>query len=458
MNIFLRICCILPPAISISICSQAQLPDDAFRLSWTTPLGTAREQAIGGAMGSLGGEISSLFINPAGLGTYKTNEFVLSPGFHFNSNNTNYRGTSSYGSTVGSFGLGATGAVISFADQDGTHSTLCIGVNQTANFKNSLYYTGQNNYSSYAEQFAEEFSASGLSINDAISSPALSYGTRMALYTYLIDTATVNGSTQIIALPEKAGLLNQQNQVSSQGSTTEVALGYAGNFNRRWFAGISVGVPIVYYRRQLSFVETDATGNQNNDFASSIYQETYLSKGSGVNLKFGGIFKATPMIRLGLAIHTPTVYTLSDNISASMTTNTENYAHIVSITSAQLDSGSGFAAAQSQYNVQSPWKFLVSGSYIFQEIEDVTQQRGFVTADVEYVTYHAMQLKPNDHSAQPAAYFDAVNSAIRIVYKKSLICRLGGELKVDIWAERIGFSYSINPYKQPGIAADRILL
>ena len=43
----------------------AQLPEDAIRMSWNAPYGTARSQAIGGAMGSLGGEITSMFVNPA---------------------------------------------------------------------------------------------------------------------------------------------------------------------------------------------------------------------------------------------------------------------------------------------------------------------------------------------------------------------------------------------------------
>ena len=59
----------------------AQEPADALRYSWLTQNGTARNQAVGGAGASLGGEFSSLFINPAGLGFYKTNEFVITPGY-----------------------------------------------------------------------------------------------------------------------------------------------------------------------------------------------------------------------------------------------------------------------------------------------------------------------------------------------------------------------------------------
>src|SRR3954464_1186218 len=73
-------------------CGQlyAQIPEDALRMSWMTPSGTARQQAIGGAMGSLGGEISSSFVNPAGLGFYRTGDFVFTPAYAFLNNKSTY--------------------------------------------------------------------------------------------------------------------------------------------------------------------------------------------------------------------------------------------------------------------------------------------------------------------------------------------------------------------------------
>ncbi len=89
-------------AIGLLLCirSTAQLPEDALRASWTTPSGTAREQAIGGAMGSIGGDISAAFVNPAGLGLYKTNEVVISPGWRLYSNKGSYLGSSQTASSI----------------------------------------------------------------------------------------------------------------------------------------------------------------------------------------------------------------------------------------------------------------------------------------------------------------------------------------------------------------------
>src|SRR5690606_37796505 len=70
----------------------AQIPEDALRMTWNVPSGTARQQAIGGAMGALGGDISATFVNPAGLGFYKTSEFVLTPGLSLLNSKSNFLG------------------------------------------------------------------------------------------------------------------------------------------------------------------------------------------------------------------------------------------------------------------------------------------------------------------------------------------------------------------------------
>ena len=72
-------------AILVLSSSQAfsQIPEEALRLSWYATGGTARNQAIGGAMGSLGGDATANHINPAGLAFFKTSDFILTPGWQY---------------------------------------------------------------------------------------------------------------------------------------------------------------------------------------------------------------------------------------------------------------------------------------------------------------------------------------------------------------------------------------
>ena len=43
-------------------------------------------------MTSLGGDISATFVNPAGLGFYKTGDFVFTPGYNLFTNASTYYG------------------------------------------------------------------------------------------------------------------------------------------------------------------------------------------------------------------------------------------------------------------------------------------------------------------------------------------------------------------------------
>jgi len=442
----------------------AQLPEDALRWSWTTPNGTARQQAIGGAMGSLGGEISAGFVNPAGLGLFKTNEFVISPGMRYLSEKGDYLGTHAPAGNVSNFVMGTSGFVFSYGGRNGGNNVFAIAVNRMANFNDNVYYKGQNRVSSLAEQYAEEFANSRLSINAGLASPGLSYGTRMALYTYLIDTATIGGNLQIIAQPNKAGLLNQENSFRSKGGITEIGLSLATNMQDKWYIGGTLGIPILSYTRYRTYRESDATGNPNNDFDSFVYRETYTTKGAGVNAKLGVLFSPGNSLRFGLAIHTPTIFGLTDKISASMVTRTENYIPgypQISITSDSLDAKAGIAPANSvDYNLYTPWRFMLSGSYVFGgKEEDTRQQKGFITADLEYTTTHSPSYhSANNNGSGASDYYNAVNAAIKDSYQNTLGARLGGELKFDILMARAGIAYYTSPYKDSQLKADRLFL
>ena len=49
---------------------------DAYKMSQTDLNGTARYLGMSGAFGALGGDISSMSTNPAGLGIYRSSEVV----------------------------------------------------------------------------------------------------------------------------------------------------------------------------------------------------------------------------------------------------------------------------------------------------------------------------------------------------------------------------------------------
>lgn len=443
---------------------KAQAPEDVLRYSYFPQRGTARNMAIGGAMGSLGGDLNALYVNPAGLALYKTSEIVLSPGFIFNNNKANFRGTSATANNS-KFDLGTTGLVTGFNSPYSrwTNQAFSIGITQTANFNNRVYYKGSNNQSSYAQQFADEFQRvnrdEGLDIDQTYRDPRFAFGTGQALATYLVDTfRNANGGYDIKALPEflleKRIALTQEKTIETSGGIYDIALGYAVNSDDKFYLGGSIGIPIVNYTRNTRYTESDPTNDTQNGFGYFTHNELLTTKGFGINAKLGMIFKPAEYVRLGLAVHTPTYYSLSDRQSSDMTTNKESGSNpVIKVTSEELLQGQ---QGKTQYTATTPWKAVFSGSYVIREINDTRRQRGFITADIEYVGYpgSAFRADGNNTTSADQQYYADMKEVIKGMYKSAFNFRLGGELKFNTIMFRLGGAYYSNPYKDQNLKSN----
>ena len=440
----------------------AQIPEDAIKYSFFPQNGTARSLSIGGAMGSLGGDITATFVNPAGLGNYKTGEFVFTPGFYFNNNKSNYRDTK-FKSNKNNVGLGPIGFVFGYPNHyDATSSSaFSIAVSQVANFNNSVQYKGYNNYSSYSEQWAEEISKSGESIDGILSNPQYAYGSAPALYTYLVDTFSTNGEVQVRGLPEfllsNGNSLYQEKNITTKGGMYEVAIGFASNKKDKLLFGGSIGIPILNYKNITTFRESDTSGKLNN-FDYLDYTDNFSTTGAGINLKLGLIYKPVEHIRLGLAVHTPTyMFAMKDKRNTRLEVNTEDYNGLATVSSGTFTNG---ADGESKYTMLTPWKFLVSGSYVFREIEDVRKQKGFITADIEYTGYKntGFYSAVEAPTADEEDYYKSLNKVIKSQYKGNFNFRAGGELKFNVLMARLGFAYYTNPYKNAELKVRKMLV
>lgn len=429
----------------------AQEPADALRYSWYTSGGTARQQAVGGAMTSLGGDISATFVNPAGLAFYKTGDFVLTPGYNFLNNKATYYGRTEK-DKKNNFSFGTSGVVLgggSGNKNKGMKSAAFgLAINQTANFGNNLLYRGANNQSSYSQKFLDEIKNN----NDKdANSAAQSYpfGTSLAFNTYWIDTIAggTSGNYQFqTRAPIATGLL-QQNTVVNKGGITELALAGAANFQNKLFVGATIGVPFLHYKKEATFVEADATSNANNKFDFASITENLTTDGVGFNVKAGIIYKPVEYVRLGFAIHSPTYYSLTDKYNASVTANTESYQGMLTQNSGTLTGGQD---GQFKYSLTTPYHLIASASYVLREIEDVRKQKGFLTADIEYVNYKASSFKTDpqgDNSQSTKDYLKSLNKAIDNAYKAAFNFKAGGELKFTTIMARLGVAYYGNPYQ-----------
>ncbi len=449
--------------------AYAQIPEDALRYSFYPQSGTARNMAIGGAMGSLGGDINATFVNPAGLGFYKTGEVAFTPGYFLNNNKADFRGTATK-EKRNVFGLGTTGFVAGYTPRynDKSSSAFSLAFTQTASFNNSVKYSGLNNYSSFSEQFAIEFAQelnkNGFAAFDQVlnQNSTLPYTSAVALYTYLIDTVKVGNSYVVKGAPEyilDAGqAIKQEMTKDTKGGLYELALGFAHNYNDKWYVGGTISLPIISYNSYTTFKESDTSARTDNYFNNFVYKDNFSTKGVGFAGRLGVIYRPQDYLRLGLAIHTPMFMGLTDRRTVTLHTALENPVNSFDVSSKTFTNNQ---EGQSKYMQSNAWKVIGSASYVFREVENVKRQKGFITADVEYVNHKGSRFSSDNEQPtdEEKAYYKSLNQVIKNEYKGAFNFRVGGELKFNILMTRLGFAYYSNPYnKAVGYKGNRMLL
>lgn len=448
-------------ALGVSAHAWAQDELDALRYSRLTTGGTARTQAIGGAAGSLGGDITSTHVNPAGLGFFRTSEVVITPGFFFRTNKYNYLGTATDEQKSG-FMMGNAGIVFGMPTHGNSkwrNVAFSIDYNRLADFNNKLYIKGVNTRTSYTDRWVERLNNKGgtmVPLNTAAEFDPL--GASLAFNTYLIDAKITNGVLQnyfTSVNPTNPGGILQQDQVSEKGGYREVSLGLGSNYDDKLYLGLSLNFPTLHYERVRTFGEDDLSGDKNNEFAFFEHTDRLKTDAVGFNAKLGAIYAPSPNIRLGLGFHTPTWLGLKDASTATVLVNTENYQPDGKSERYQnTEDLTNGLPVEYEYNLRTPWRALASGSYIFGTHEDVSKQKGFITADVEYVNYAAMKYSFNKSGSQDdRALATRLNNSISNLYQGAVNVRVGGELKFTVLAVRAGFAYYGNPYKSSSVDA-----
>ena len=412
----------------------AQYTSDVLRFSQPEQGATARFKGLGGAQTALGGDISSLSGNPAGLGFFTKSEFTFTPEFNNFKVGSEYLGNSQ-SSSKSKAGINQVGAVFyspvnktkgSDLNNGWVSVNFGIGYNKTNNFNQSTTYGGKNTKSSMADYFAN------LAGNTPTTSLVQGSLEDMAYSNFLIEYDP-SGYFPTTALNN-----TQQNVVTRSGSQSEVNIGMAGNYGNKLYLGVSLGLTNINYTSDIAFTENGNNltyAGQDPVFVNGTYSFGYNSiqqtKGNGVNVKLGLIYKPVNELRLGLNFTTPTWYSLTDNFSENLNTkfrradgtNIPEYTNPLSNYNAE-------------YSLRTPYKVSGGAAYILGN-------SGLITADVEYVDYSSIHFSSNFATEQTNT-----NRDIAALYKGNFNYRAGLELKVvDQFMVRGGYSYSGSPYK-----------
>jgi hypothetical protein len=422
--------------------ASAQDESDALRYSLLSPQGTARSIGFGGALGAIGGDFSSLSVNPAGIGVYRTSEFTVTPSLKLSSSNSTYTGAAMDDNAtrfnINNFGVVFTNALQGrrYKNSKWKSASFGIGVSRSADFTGNYVYSGYNNTSSASEVFLADAIAYPDDYENLATFAGLGYGA------YLLDYIDTIGYYKT---PNFETGLNQMRSVEQRGGITDVNISFGGNYEEKLMLGATIGIASLRYFRDITLREEDASGDPDNDFNYFEYKESLKTTGAGINLKIGFIYNITSNFRAGAALHTPTFFGMTDIQNRSVTSHTEGFKAYLGDDPNPLTRVDA-PTNEYQYSMITPWRAVLSAATIIGK-------RGFISLDYEFVDYSSARFSFDDLDSY---YEQEVNNGIRTMYRGASNLRLGGEVRFDIIMLRAGFGYYGNPYRTAAMGSERL--
>lgn len=410
--------------VAVTQSAYAQYSEDAIRFSMATQGSTARAKAAGNAFTAVGGDLTSVSGNPAGIGFFTKSEFSLTPEFNGSSVKSSYFNTANSASKDNVNLNNASAVFYSRLNTTGADKTkgwlslnFGVGYNRTNNFYDNLYFSGVNPDNSIADYYAE------LANSYTLESGSLQ---EWAYDHMLIDKYGAGDVYQ----PNTALNADQSNNTIRSGGQSEISFAMGANYSNQLYIGLGVGITSLRYNSNSIFTEKgtasvlDNNSNPVDQDYTSAFSSNQVTKGTGLNARLGLIYKPVEAVRIGATFTTPTWYTIDDSYAEGL-----NTAYV---------GGDRYVSKSDPYdytyNLKTPAK-VNGGIAVF------IQQYGFISADVEYVDYANMKLSSD------GSQLSGDNNLIIQNYQSAVNYRLGAEAKLDKFFLRGGYGVQGNPYK-----------
>ena len=427
----------------ISMTVEAQNITDAVRYSGTDLNGTARYRAMSGAFGALGGDLSSLNVNPAGSAVFLNSLGTITLNVENENNDVNFMN----GFTTSSnshFDLGQAGAVFVFNSNDENANwkkfALAFNYNKSASFEDEYTVRGDNPNS--IDQYFLAY-ANGIPVGNIIPGrnetdgqayarlgETLGFGAQQAYLGLWGGVIGINNPTEI---PESVPAFNELDSYSSilspgtydqiytyssTGLNGKMSFNFASQYQDFLYLGLNLNSHFINYERMTSIDEENLDAPE-----EYVYFEDNLSTlGTGFSLQLGALAKIGQNLRAGLAYESPTWYTISEETSQYIETDIDMVdPKVVNI--------------YPDYKLQTPASYTGSLAYLFGSA-------ALLSFDYTYKDFSTTKFKPTDDPA-----FIAQNNIISNELKGASTFRLGGEYRIENWSLRGGYRFEESPYQ-----------
>ena len=357
--------------------------------------GSARFVAMGGAFGAVGGDVTSMIINPAGISVFNGNNASLT----FQARNTNYL-TTYYNNSLTTeedfFKVTNAGAVLTFENNfNNEWSKLALGVNYriSADFEDRFIAKGNSGFSSF-NSFPLDISQNPI----------------------------------IYDISEDQELSNYYD-----GEISELNFAFSGVYQEKLHVGAGLNFYDISFSQQTVLRETNNDGNDNT-LNSRFYQENFTN-GVGFSLSAGFIYKPTNTFRFGLSYQSPTWFT--EIIENTNIINNDGFFGDTEIEVSNSDViynntfGGNLPIQELLYKLRTPSKITASTAIIFGKF-------GLISFDYSTNNYKGLYLS-GDNFSQENLFFDNQ-------LKRADAIHLGTEWRINNLSVRGGYVYEQSPF------------
>jgi hypothetical protein len=421
------------------------------RYSQQDILGTARYRGMSGAFGALGGDISSLQINPAGSAVFLNSYGSVTLSTSQIDNDVSYfNGFSNRDHTHLNFNQ--VGAVFIYDDYNPDTSginkfSFGLTYDQTTDNANKLFAFGRSR-NSISNFFLTE--AQGLPLNLISTRPRESvddlyrflgetegYSAQQAFLgheTFIIEANETNNPDNTSYFSNIApGVFDQEYYNRSTGINGKLTINGGMQINQDFYLGANLNTHFINFDKFTEFFE----GNNNN--GSNVNEILFTNKlstiGAGFSAQIGGIAKVSEILRLGASFESPTWYLFEEETTQRLETFSD--------TDGRSIINPDVINLFPEYQLRTPAKATGSIAIIFG-------QQGLISLDYSYKDYSTIKL-----SSDEGVDFSIINRDIDQNLQGASTIRIGTEWRYDNWSIRGGYSFEESPYKNDLILGDK---
>lgn len=431
-------------ALSSTAFSQSEL--DAFKYAQGDLNGTARYLAMGGAFGALGGDVSAMNSNPAGLAIYRSSEVVATLSLSSISAKTDWLGTKeTTNRTKMSFDNIAYVGYFPTSNDVGIVSwNVGFSYNRLKNYRRNYTASaaGGTDYS-LSDYVAARATAGSLPVdklrftdNYNPYDPANEIGDWLSILGYdagYMEAYSDNKQAYYSTFSEPDGtgykMSDSRLQVHESGAVDQYDISAGVNISNLLMLGATVAITDLNY---------DYISYYSEDFVNGNYltlgnpgEGNWLSTdGTGYSFNIGAILLPADFLRVGVAYNSPIWYKMTDTYQAAASTDVNAFDKpLTSVTP---------KGAATDYEFRAPDKWLFSVAGIFGKT-------ALLSVDYEMVNYKNMRMYDAYGNSN-----QQTNGFIKEDFGMGNTLRVGAEVKVTPqFAVRAGASWSDSPLKDP---------